>query len=116
MAIHLRNKISAKTGVRLHASVTFDHPSPKALAGYLVSLLLPEEPNGRSEDQVLAVRNALSSIPPEELRTAGLLEPLLRLARARGTAHGTRSVMDPSTVDTMAAEDLIRLVTSNTRS
>ncbi|MFJ2774484.1 SDR family NAD(P)-dependent oxidoreductase, partial [Streptomyces sp. NPDC087300] len=64
-AIELRKRLNAATGVRLSATVVFDHPSPEALAGHLHSVVLgeratpaPAEPAGtapRGADEPIAV-------------------------------------------------------------
>ncbi|XXX82571.1 SDR family NAD(P)-dependent oxidoreductase [Sorangium sp. So ce134] len=85
MSVELRKRLQQASGVRLPATLTFDHPSPHEVAARL-SLSLREElgeraPNGHggapSDEEV---KRLLGRIPIHKLRAGGLLDALLALA------------------------------------
>ncbi|WP_335936422.1 type I polyketide synthase [Streptomyces sp. PTD5-9] len=115
-AVEFRNRLNEATGLRLSATLVFDHPSPLALTDHLAAELAPPAggepaggPGGR-DDEEAAVRAALAALPVARLREAGLLDGLLELAGVRPAP--TRTADDepgrPS-IDAMDAESLITL-------
>ncbi len=66
MAVLLRNRLAAATGVRLPATVAFSHPTPEALGHHIFSLLAPPasdapetavgtDPDNRGDDELYAL-------------------------------------------------------------
>ncbi|MGV9762030.1 SDR family NAD(P)-dependent oxidoreductase, partial [Streptomyces tricolor] len=84
-AVELRNRLTEATGVRLAATVVFDHPTPAALARHLLTELAPRIQAARTAapaagDPDAELRAAIAAIPLDRLRQAGLLDELARLA------------------------------------
>ncbi|WP_323748193.1 KR domain-containing protein [Catenulispora rubra] len=63
-AVELRNRLSSVTGVRLPASLVFDHPSPRALTTHLLTLLAPPEPD--PVDRILSGLTQIEALFAEE--------------------------------------------------
>ncbi|MFF4340710.1 SDR family NAD(P)-dependent oxidoreductase [Kitasatospora sp. NPDC001540] len=112
-AVDFRNRLSAASGVKLPATVVFDHANPRALAAFLEAELADLAPGGAAAvaaelDRLEALVDGLA---PEEADRVGIgprLQALAaRLTGARGAAPGPDLA---HVLESASAEDLFNLL------
>jgi acyl transferase domain-containing protein/acyl carrier protein len=117
-AVEFRNGLSETAGRRLPATLVFDHPTPEALAAWLLAELVSADDNAADDADDDRVRDILRAIPLGRLRDAGLLGPLLELggidpgSALADEAGGGDSIddMDMESLVTLALDDAMREV------
>ncbi|MGA5824235.1 SDR family NAD(P)-dependent oxidoreductase, partial [Kitasatospora sp. NPDC094028] len=84
-ATDLRNQLNTLTGLRLPATLAFDHPNAEAVTDLIVAELgvRTAAAGGEASRAEADLRAALQSIPTRRLRDAGLVDALLDLADDR---------------------------------
>ncbi|MFC5285713.1 SDR family NAD(P)-dependent oxidoreductase [Actinokineospora guangxiensis] len=121
-AVELRNRLGERTGLRLHATLLFDYPTPTLVAGHLLERLAPEP--GAATAPVLAeidrLRSSLTALggsgaggtdPADPAATAEIGERLRELVRLwQDTAGGPAEDAEPGALGSASDEEMFDLI------
>ncbi|WP_329390842.1 type I polyketide synthase [Streptomyces sp. NBC_01716] len=111
-AVEFRNTLNAAGGLRLPATMIFDHPTAKVLAEHIVAELAPDGDGAGADEET--VRRLLGSIPLSRLADAGLMDALLELAGASATSGTAPAAAEEESIDAMDADALISMALQDT--
>ncbi len=106
-ALELRNQLNSATGLRLPATLTFDHPNAQAVADVVCARLVPDTA-ATSEETDDDVRRLLLGVPVDRLRDAGLLDRILALGADQPVPDEARGD-EGEAIDEMDADALINM-------
>ncbi|WP_189853982.1 type I polyketide synthase, partial [Streptomyces omiyaensis] len=118
-AVDLRNRLGTTTGVKLPATLVFDHPTPAALVAYLRERLAPQTPDPHRAllDELDAMERRLAAAAPgaDEDRTAVSARLRALLARVEGAPEPAgaagESVADASeAIEAASVDELLSFI------
>jgi acyl transferase domain-containing protein/acyl carrier protein len=111
--MELRTRLTRLTGVRLPATVVFDHPSPAALAAHLRQRLAPDTPKPTTASSVRqdleSLTASLAAAPPDEEDRTAVAAALRALLRTVEEPHD-RPVPAERDLATATTRELFALI------
>ena len=116
-AVELRNRLNLATGLRLPATIVFDHPSPWSLAQHLRTRLVTESmPNGQqlpTDADLARWEAAIAATPPDEatrLRLGTRLRAIAERLAGPGGIQPPVSSDIADRIDSASDDELFNLI------
>ncbi|MFJ6662141.1 SDR family NAD(P)-dependent oxidoreductase [Streptomyces sp. NPDC091377] len=114
LAVALRNRLRAATGLPLPVTLVFDHPSPKALARFLTDGLGADDtsaPAGSVHEELDRLAGVLESVPVAAPERTAVRERLLALADALAPLPGGGGPDGADAdLDEVSTDDLLKII------
>ncbi|HKP59038.1 MAG TPA: SDR family NAD(P)-dependent oxidoreductase, partial [Polyangiales bacterium] len=100
LALEIRNRLAALTRTKVPATLAFDYPTPRAIAGWLLTTLELGSPIKMTKTDLDRVAECLSQASPEELEEQGVA------AIVRELSKKLKPLRPAAVSDTVDLEDL----------